>query len=87
MNNQKEIYTLRQNGAYLGVNYATLMATQPQIVPGPCEYAAFNEQGEIIALGVEEGGPHSNGSWRWIKGEFDNRIEKDLSSPPVTPFQ
>jgi len=75
------------NGEYLGVKYSQLIATNPQVVPGPCEYAAFNEQGEIIAVGLEEGGPHSNGGWRWIRGEFDNRIDADLLNPPANPFQ
>ncbi len=81
------IHIINRNGNYLGVKYAYLASTKPSIdMERGCKYAAFDAEGTLIALGEETGGPRTAGGWEWIKGEFDNRMESDLFTPPETVF-
>jgi len=77
-------YVVDENSDYLGVGYALIVFTDKP--PRYCQYAAFDSDGNVVALGSETGGDGMGGygGWVWIKGSFDNRIEKDLENHPET---
>lgn len=82
---QNGFYVIGRNSSHLGVNYSILVCTKPQIdIYNGCQYAAFTEVGECIAIGSESGdsGMASHGGWTWIKDKLDNRYTKTSLYPP-----
>ena len=81
---QNGFYVIGRNSSHLGVNYSILVYTKPQIdIYNGCQYAAFTEVGECIAIGSESGdsGMASHGGWTWIKDKLDNRYIKTVYPP------
>ena len=81
---QNGFYVIGKNSSHLGVDYSILACTKPQIdIYDGCQYAAFTEVGECIAIGSESGdsGMVSHGGWTWIKDKLDNRYIKTVYAP------
>lgn len=79
------LFVIGENSIHLGIAYATLICTTPHIdIYKGCEYAAFNDNEECIAVGNEKDGSgmSQSGGWTWIRNKMDNRYVKS-DTPPI----
>jgi hypothetical protein len=62
-------------GCYQGIQISLYVATGRSMSSG-YDFAGFDQDGSLVAVGRESGGPgaFSSGGWLWIKGRFGYSI-------------